>query len=138
MALKIYFLDDATAVDLCRGEIVLNNFVERFEAPLSFWSASQYKKQWSEGLRRIIDGDSRSCLITSMYDPKKANFIVWWPMYRYPDRIVVQNQILFMNKLPELFDPSDPYRFIGEHVSIGDEGEPVSEWFIDPGTLQPV
>jgi hypothetical protein len=136
MSIAIRFLQPVQSeTGLAVGEIVLGDFVERFESPLAFWGIPQYERQWSDGLTRLAAGASRSCLITQMYDPRTANFIVWWPMYRDGGRIVVQNQVLFMDALAELFDPSDPYRFISNRVSRTEEGESVSEWIVASTTL---
>jgi hypothetical protein len=131
MPIGIRFVDaQLTEEGNAIGEIRLNDFVEQFEAPLTFWTVEDYERQWARGLRRISEGSAKSCLITAMYDPTVANFIIWWPIYRELDHAVVQNQVLFMKKLKGTFDVQDPYRSIDERVSITEDGEPISEWIV--------
>jgi len=132
MAIRIRFVDGQLTEDgSAIGEIRLNDFTERFEAPLGFWNVKDYERQWALGLRLVSEGSSKSCLITAMYDPAVANFIVWWPIYRERDHVVVQNQVLFMKRLKAKFDAEDPYRSIDDRVSVTEDGEPVSEWIVD-------
>jgi hypothetical protein len=107
------------------GVIRIGDFQERFRSPLSFWSPQDYERQWREGAERILAGATTSCLITSMLDPRSANFIVWWPMFLNGTRVITQNQILFLNKLAGPFDPRDPYKYVEPR---GADSEPVSEW----------
>jgi hypothetical protein len=131
MPLEIRFLKCPKAQhDILIGEIRLNDFVERLEVPVVFWSADQYEQQWEDGVNRLLSGALKSCLITAMYDPKAANFIVWWPMYRAGDVVILQNQILFLDRLALPFDPLDPYRSIGDRITASEEGEAISEWIL--------
>jgi len=65
---------------IVRGSITLNSFTEKFESPISYWSICDYETQWEDAAKRLTSGATSSCLVTSMKDPSKANFLFWWPM----------------------------------------------------------
>jgi hypothetical protein len=137
MALKIHFinkLDYEPALAL--GEIKLDDFVETFETPLTFWSATRYEKQWREGIDRFLKGAPKSCLITSMLDPKSEAFGVWWILYRDGRNVAVQNHLLLSSILGRNFSPDDPYRSIPDRLTSSDDGERVSEWFLEFDSLR--
>ena len=131
MAIRIRFIEqpDSSAKDIAVGEIAVNGFRERLEIPLGFWTRQDYERQWKEGIDRIKNQScEKSCLITARYDPAHANFIVWWPIYRVLDRLVVQHEYLFLDQLERPFDPVEPYSYIGTRQVSSSSGEPVSEW----------
>src|SRR5215211_3873361 len=113
-----------------QGVITLGKFQERFTAPLDYWTAKAYREHWKQAIARIVQDSSVSCLVTSMYDPATANYIVWWPMYRVGEMVHLQNQLLFLENLPSPFVPSDPCLFVPERVTVNEEGEKVSEWSV--------
>ena len=76
------------------GEITINEFKETFVIPLENWNIEDCKKQWQEGLERILKKDT-SCLVTAVQDPQKAPFINWWLLYRFNDLVIIRNQIIF-------------------------------------------
>jgi hypothetical protein len=135
----IHFLESAPNDDephmaddepVAYGEIQIGTFTERFLAPLSYWSTDAYARQWAEGLQRLVNQLSPSCLITSMYDPTYANFITLWNLYldeRTPT-VYVQNQILFFDQLHEAFALNRLYHYIPERMSMNEDGHPISEW----------
>lgn len=63
------------------GKITINNYSEMFHASLSYWNKSNYIHQWKQGIQFIIDGIDKSCIVTSMFDPKNANYIFLWSLY---------------------------------------------------------
>jgi hypothetical protein len=132
MAFSIKFLHDQIE-DLQDGEktscglITIGEFEERFIVPLNFWNASDYEKHWKNAIKRILINKS-SCLITAMYNPKYANFINWWPLYREHGKVYIQNHILFFKELKQPFDPKNPFTFIPEHERTTEDGEKISEW----------
>ena len=65
-----------------------------------------------------------------MYDPRSANFLMWWPMWRVGDTVFVQNQILFMDKIREGFDEEGLERYIPKRTTTTSEGERISEWSV--------
>ena len=138
MAFSIQFLteteDSAHKIrpeeDEKAGRITLGDFRERFIASLIYWSTADYERQWREAVQRIVDGCEKSALITNMYDPAAAKFIVWWPMWRKGELVHVHNALLFMEQLDEPFRADDPYRHVGEHGPISDDGEAISDWVV--------
>ena len=129
MGIQIHFVDEATPdADIAVGEIVIDELSERFEAPLLYWSRGDYETQWRQGLSRTMTGEAKSCLVTSMYDPAKANFLVWWPIYREGSTLFVQNHLVFMDQLDEPLDLRDLYRSVRTRRTQTDEGQRISEW----------
>lgn len=110
-----------------KGEIVIGDHTESFWAPLWYWSVADYERQWKEGLIRVVEGQTKSCLITSMNDPTLAKFIFWWPLYRVGNQIYIQNHILFLDKRLR-FSEKDLYERVPDREVLSDEGDPISEW----------
>jgi hypothetical protein len=138
MSLRIRFINKTNyEAGLALGEIALDDFVENFETPLTYWDADRYEKQWRQGLDRLLAGASRSCLITSMLSPNYEVFGVWWKLYREGPQIVVQNQLLLSDVLAREFDPEDPYKSIPDRVSLSEDGTPVSEWLFAFNQIEP-
>jgi hypothetical protein len=132
MSLTIRFLNSVGyEPDLALGEITLDDFVETFDIPLTFWSAARYERQWREGIDRLLKGAARSCLITSMLDPRSEAFGDWWKLYREGDHVLVQNQMLLTEVYGKNFDPDEPYRSIPERLPFNAEGTPISEWCLE-------
>jgi len=122
-------LDDES--EIAMGELKLLNFTEVFRVPLSYWKKDNYEQQWKEGVKRILRGCNRSCLVTSMYNPDVANFIVWWPMYLCGDKVFIQNHLLFMNDLKQPFQEHNLYEHIPAREIYSIEGDKISEWSLD-------
>lgn len=133
MSFSIRFLPERVT-RLSRGEkaafgaIQIGHFQERFIASLNYWSMADYKNHWREALERVVGSKKKSCLITSITDPKNTNFITWWPVYKDGRFLRFQNQLLFLEQLKSPFNPSDPYKHISSRRIINDEGQKISEW----------
>lgn len=109
------------------GEIKIGDFCETFEMAGDYWTSIDYEQQWIVGLRRVLEGKD-SCLITSMTDPKYANYIMWWTLYvRRPD-VLVHNQLLFLDQLSHDFSVDAPYAHIPVYSNRNEEGDELSEW----------
>ncbi len=113
------------------GNLKIGDFKEDFHASLSHWNQGRYRSQWQEALERLVKGEERSALVTSMYDPETANFITWWPLYRDGDSVRVQNQVLLLDDLADSFDELNPYRSVGQRETRTEEGDPISEWTVN-------
>lgn len=118
------------------GHINIGNFDESFHSSLSYWSREQYLRQWQEGLNRLVSGESNSALVTSMHNPKDANFIFWWVFYNINEKIYIQNHVLFMDELDPEFDESNLYKSIPERETRTEDGEMISEWAINLSDIQ--
>ena len=110
------------------GKIIMNNYSETFQSSLSYWNESDYMNQWKNGIKYIIDGHKKSCLVTSMFDPKVANYIFLWLLYLENNVVHIQNQVLFLNDLNESFNEDRIYSYISEREIIDEDGNSISEW----------
>jgi len=130
MTFSIDLLDDPASDIESRklGVITIGSFTERFVAATDYWNVTRYRRHWHEAITRILQNYTTSALITSMYDPREANFIHWWPMYRLGDTVQFQHHVLFLNQLDTPFDPNDPFRFVPERVIVNREGQKIIEW----------
>lgn len=119
------------------GRIVIGDFTETFRIPLGFWEESDYRRSWRRAFE-VLDADPHgmSCLMTSMTDPDKSNFLGCWPMYREGEDVYIQNAIIFLNEIQQDFDPAAPWRCVGPRQSIDDDGNRVSEWITSMSSLR--
>lgn len=127
---------DEIEIPSVTGQIVIGDHIESFIASLTYWGFEAYRRQWKEGIQRILDGEPRSCLITEMYDPLKTDYIVWWPMYQFGEAVILQNRVLFLDTLSTLFDEMDPYKHIPARVGMDQEEEEKAEWMISISELK--
>jgi hypothetical protein len=137
MSISIRFLTgvqkEENEPDFAIGQITLGTFVEEFESILTVWSLERYQQQWQEGIQRILNGATRSCLIASLWGDSNGYGFNWWPLYRTGNQVVAQNGLVWdpeMQFLYRNFDPNDPYRFIQGHRSVNEDGQQISEWCV--------
>lgn len=118
------------------GEIIINDFKERFDIPLDWWSMQDYEHQWREGLERIKTHDS-SCLIARIRDPNKGPFVDWWLLYKEGEHICIRNEVLFGEEYINLigsgsFTVENCYDFIPEKGPRElSNGLQISEWKVE-------
>jgi hypothetical protein len=117
------------------GEILLGNFKETFESSLSFWSINAYKRQWNDAITRIVNGENKVCLVTSMNDPEHANFIIWWPIYNEGNQIYFHNSLFFFKDLKEQFDENNIYKYVPDHSLDTESKYKISEWKLEIESL---
>lgn len=110
------------------GQIIISEFEESFLSSLSFWTKTQYQEHWNEAVTRLIRGEEKSALITSIPELEYANFISWWPMWRVHNTVYIQNQILFLNELHKPFDVSHWFDFVEDRQTQSEDGVLLSEW----------
>ena len=122
------FDEDSETKRTASGLISIGSFQERFSAPLDFWSMNDYRRHWSDSVDFLISTGKDSCLITAMHNPNTANFIQWWLLYPRGNSVFIQNQLLFLNALPDAFNVLKPYLQVPARQVINDEGVPISEW----------
>jgi hypothetical protein len=124
----------------CDGKITIHQkarkkpYVETFKMALGFWSIEDYQRQWREGLERIKTHDT-SCLVTSVQNPYKRFFIVWWPLYKVGGNIFIQNELIMGDDYVKfigrgLFISSTCYDFITPRITKTPQGDNVSEWVV--------
>jgi len=128
MGFDVRFVERPSRSGYAYAKVSIGDFEEAFEVDLSFWTRREYEWQWRDGLKRLVSGEPRSCLIASLSDPRSANFVFLWSMYAMGGNVVFQNRVLFLDEVDERFDPSDPYRHVGPREAVSTGGEPVSEW----------
>lgn len=110
------------------GYIEIGDFSETIAIPLFDWSKEEYVKQWKSALQEILNGKSRTALITKFYDPTNSNYVECWPLYRGSDsEVFVHNHLIFLDELNEPFEISKLADYIGEREADINE-EPASEW----------
>jgi len=137
MKFSIQFVQEKVLIenDLVNvGQIVIGNFKETFHSSLSYWTTENYLEQWMNGILRITKGYRRSCLVTSMSDPKTANFIFWWVLYRINDLVHIQNHVLFTDEIYGNFAETKIYDYIPERLTY-EEGQRISEWTTDISSI---
>ena len=112
------------------GSLTIGDFSEQLHCSLSYWTRERYEAQWKEALSRLVNGESSSALVTSMHDPRFANFIRWWVMYRDLEIVQIQEHILFLRELDTPLDESDLYASVPDRETETEDGERVSEWVL--------
>lgn len=118
------------------GQITLGDFRETFISVQTFWDAARYEVHWREALDRIVRDGRDSCLITSIAGPDKSHILFWWPLYRDGDSVLVQNSILFLDDLPERFNPERPFRSVPVRTTVSEDGDPISEWRVSVADVE--
>lgn len=112
------------------GEIELGEYRETFTALIGFWSPRDYEEHWKRSLRRLVDEDMPTCLITSLHDPSVAEILHWWLLYPEADAVRAQNALLPLRQLANPLDTRNPYTAIPRYRSKSEEGYDISEWTI--------
>ena len=119
------------------GRIVIGHFTETFMVPLGFWTESDYRRSW-RGAFEVLDADrySVSCLMTSMTDPHKSNFLACWPMYREGEDVYIQNALIFLDDIKGTFDLSAPWNYVAPRHAVDEDGNKISEWTTSMDSLR--
>lgn len=116
--------------EVCTGRIRIGEFEEAFESSLEYWTVEQYEEQWRAAISHVLDERRNACLITSVTDPKTANFLFWWPIYVNGDLAILQNQILFLERYRGTFELENPYQYLEPYENTSEDGQPISEWSV--------
>lgn len=118
------------------AEMRIGDFREILYIPLDWWSLTDYKKQWQEGLMRLKDYD-KSCLVAAIHNPSIRPYINWWLLYKVGNKVYVRNQLLIEDIYAEqignkIFTMQNCYEFIPSRGSKYDEdGDEISEWVVN-------
>jgi len=123
-------------VFVVKGEINIGDCSEILYIPLDWWSLTDYKQQWQEGLMRLKNYDT-SCLVVAVHNPSIRPYINWWLLYKVENKIYVRNQLLIEDAYAEqignkVFTVQNCYEFIPSRCDRYDEdGDEISEWTIN-------
>jgi hypothetical protein len=109
------------------ARIVLHDFAEQFPVVLELWSERDYERQWRDGARRIVDGWSKSCLVTSIATAQTVEMTEFWAPYRLAEEVVVHQVLIPTGQV----DPDDVYAAIPDY----DCAASVSDWRLDEEDL---
>lgn len=117
------------------GEIQIDGFKEWFDSSLDWWSVNDYELQWKNAFARLLDHDT-SCLVVAINDPACRKFVEWWPLYKFDNKIHIQNHIIIDSIYEERigdnpFTVQTCYNFIPKYRSHNENGDKISEWVID-------
>jgi len=118
-----------------RGRITLGEFSEEFVAPLVFWKADDYRRQWREAAERILDSGKRSCFVAAMRESPLDGAIFIWPAYRDGEAVYIQHKLLLPEMVKGSIDSSNPYAQVAERRTVSEEGELISEWRVSAGDI---
>lgn len=134
MAFFIKLREDTTFEEfeeLCvKGELVIGDFREEFNAPVEIWSAWDYKKQWLAAIERFTQntGENKCALVVQMRNPGGSEFILCWNLHREGERIFIRNQMVFCQGNEALIEEGVFDRLIGDRETESEDGEKISEW----------
>ena len=114
------------------AEITIGSYSESLMILVDYWTLDDYKRQWKEGIERLKTHD-QSCLVVLVQDPKKAEVIMWWPLYKENDTIYIQNHLLIDEYYEKdignnIFTPDNCYQFIPARSLAYEDGGRPSEW----------
>jgi CdiI N-terminal domain len=124
-AFLIEFVEDGDDDGERAGRIVIGDFAEGFLAPMDFWDAGAYARQWLDGARRFAGGAERSCFVTQAGEPGIDDFVEWWTVHRQGAQAVFHNQHLHFDEIGGAFSYERLYE------SIPDAASGVSQWAIE-------
>jgi len=115
---------------VARGRITIGSFNEGFLSPTTLWSPKNYIQHWITELGRFIHSDTEqeAILFTDMSDITTANFLIAWVLYMRDGKIKVQNELVFMDQVPNTFSMYNLKAAITPYSNMTDEGQPISEW----------
>jgi hypothetical protein len=115
-----------------------NGDVEYFQASLDHWTIQQYTESWRTQLAKIARGGPVAVLLTSVHDPRSANFFRGWTVYNPGDgSLYLQDGLFFTDDLPAGWTLADPSTFAEARETVTEEGHRISEWKMEPADLDP-
>lgn len=112
------------------ASIIIDEFTEMMNIPLSYWNIGDYKDNWLSSLEEGLANKKHATLAVSMYEPENANFIFTWVLYFSGDDVFVQNSILFLDECPG-FTPQTINNFTEPRTTHNEDGMKISEWNTD-------
>jgi hypothetical protein len=136
MAFSIGFTDDPVwdpgegAAGELLGWIKLGDFQENFSSGLFEWTQSTYEEQWKGALHSLLNGATKSALITFYVSPQYGHHLEWWPLHRVDELVYVQNHLLLYDQLTRPFLAAEAISFVKDRQTISEDGEKISEWCV--------
>lgn len=112
------------------ASIVIDDFSEIMNIPLSYWNINDYKDSWRDSLKEGLENKKHATLAVSMYEPDNVNFILTWALYFFGDDVFIQNRVLFLDECPE-FTPETINNFTEPRKVYSEDGMKISEWSTD-------
>ena len=112
------------------SSIIIDEFSEVINIPLSYWNINNYKVSWLNSLEEGLKNKKHATLVVSMYEPENANFVFTWVLYFSGNDVFVQNKVLFLDECPE-FTPETINEFTGARETHNEDGMKISEWNTD-------
>jgi len=109
------------------ASIVIGDFKESMNIPLTYWNINDYKKSWLKSLDEGLTKKNHAALAVSMYEPELANFVFVWALYFKAEIVHVQNSIIFLEEHKK-FSPEKINEFIDERTTHDEDGMKISEW----------
>lgn len=112
------------------GLLTVGNARLPFLLDCAHWTASDYERQWKEGIRRIADGARSSALVTAYQGDDDAPHTMW-AMWRDDDHVYVQARSVRTQPFAESFDPSMPYRYVPSRMPVCEYAPPATQWRVE-------
>jgi len=94
------------------------------------WSASDYERQWKEGIHRIAEG-ARSSLLLTAYRGDGHDPHTLWAMWRDDDHVYVQARSVRPSTRAQPFDPWNAYAYVPTRMPVGEYAPPATQWRIE-------
>lgn len=116
------------------AKIVIDDFWEPLQLPLSYWELKDYKRSWLASIEEGLHSKNHAALAVSMYDPEQTNFIFVWVMYFQDDIVLLQNKVLFLEEHPS-FTIEKINDFITPRLTHTEDGHKISEWCTDLNSI---
>ncbi|CNI41503.1 Uncharacterised protein [Yersinia thracica] len=117
------------------AKIVIDDFWETLQLPLSYWELKDYKRSWLASIEKGMHSKNHAALAVSMYDPEQTNFIFVWVIYFQDDDVVfLQNKVIFLEDHPS-FTIEKINDFITPRVTHTEDGHKISEWCTDLNSI---
>lgn len=117
------------------ASIIIDEFSEMMNIPLSYWDIEDYKMSWLNSLKEGLASKNHAVLAVSMNDPALANFIFTWVIYFEDEMAYIQNSIIFLNDFNN-FNPDRINEFIDKRTTHDEDGMKISEWCTDINSIQ--
>lgn len=112
------------------AHIIIDDFQEKLNLPLTYWKLSDYKLSWLKSLEIGLANKNHAALAVSMYGPGKSNFIFVWVIYFEDEKAYLQNSVIFLDEHTD-FMPDKINEFIEPRTTRDDDGMKISEWCTD-------